>query len=72
MPFKLKFGYHLYVFFKKNNNHCSYFKTADKLAAKLLKLLVVCYKNFYYAQKLYKKTNNKAVKPRIYVCNNKV
>ena len=52
IPFELNCGYHHYVSFEKDTNLRSWLKTADKLSTKLQKLMIVCQKNPYHAQKL--------------------
>ena len=47
-------------------------KSADKLAAELRKLMIVCRKNFYYAQQLQKRAHDKGFKPRNYAPGDKV
>lgn len=40
------------VFFENHNESCSHSKTAAKLAIKLPELLVICFENLLYTQKL--------------------
>ena len=70
--FKLNYGSHLHVSFKKNTNFCSWLRTADKLSAELNRLMIVCKKNLHLAQKLQKQAYNKGVKPKSYAPRNKV
>ena len=52
MFFQLHCGYHFWVFNKKDINSYFKYKLAYKLLAELRKLIIVCRKNFYYAQEL--------------------
>lgn len=52
--FNLNFGYNPQISFEKNVNPCSYKEIADKRVINLKKLLIVCHKYFYHAQKLQK------------------
>ena len=72
MSFKLNCGYHLCVLFKEDTNFCSRSKTADKLFAKLQKLITVCRKNLHHAQELQKRAHNKGVRPKSYTPGDKV
>lgn len=47
--FELNNGYYFNMFCRKNIVFCFCSKTADKLAIKFEKLLVICDKNFHYA-----------------------
>ena len=47
-PFKLNYGYYFWVFYKKNIDPRSKFKSADELLPKLQGLIIVCCKNFYH------------------------
>ena len=71
-PFELNCGYHLCVSFEKDTNSCSQSKTADKLLAKLQKLMTVCRENLHHAQELQKWAHNKGVKPKSYAPGDKV
>lgn len=59
--FELNCSYYLQLFLKKDINLYYYFKTTDKLVAKLQKLLAICYENVNSAQKLEKKFYNKGI-----------
>lgn len=72
IQFQLNCGYYLRVFFKKDTNSCSCSKIADKLAAKLQKLLAACCENLHHAEKLQKQAYNKGVMPENYAFNNKI
>ena len=72
MPFKLNCGYHPKFFFKENTNLCSKSKSADKLLAKLQKLMTVCRENIHHAQELQKQAYNKSVKSRSYAPGDKI
>ena len=48
-PFELNCKYHFWVFYKKDIDPCSKFKSADELLAELQELMTVCRKNFYHA-----------------------
>lgn len=49
-PFKLNFGYHSCIFYKKDINLHSRSKSADKLANELKKLIATCRNNLQHAQ----------------------
>ena len=49
-PFELNCGYHLWMSYKDNVDPCSKSKSANKLSAKLRKLMIVCRENLYHAQ----------------------
>ena len=70
--FKLNNNYHPRVSFKEDINFCFKSKLADKLLAKLQKLVHICRKSIYYAQKLQKKTHNKSIQARYYALRDKV
>ena len=72
IPFELNCGYHPHVSFEKDINPCSKSKTADKLSAKLKKLMTVCQKNLHHAQELQKQAHNKGVKPKSCTTEDKV
>ena len=59
------------MFYKKNFNLCSKFKSADKLLAEL-KLMTICCKNLYYALELQKQIHNKNIKPKNYAPDDKI
>ena len=50
--FELNCDYHFWMLYKDNVDLCSKSKSADNLSAELRELMIVCRKNFYYAQKL--------------------
>ena len=52
MSFELNYKYHLQMLYKDYINLYSMSKLADKLLAKLRKLIIICKDNFYYTQKL--------------------
>ena len=58
--------------YEKKVNFQSKFKSADKLSAKLKKLMIVCWENLHHAQKLQKRVHDKDVKPKSYASSNKV
>ena len=70
--FELNCGYHHRVSFEEDTNLCFWSKTANKLLAKLWKLMTVCRKNLYYTQKLQKQAHNKSVKSRSYIPDDKI
>ena len=70
--FELNCGYHLRISFEEDTNLCSQLKTADKLLAKLQKLMTVCQENLYHAEEFQKKAYDKGIKPRSYAPSNKV
>lgn len=45
--FELNYGYHSYVFYKKDIDPHFESKSADKLSSELRKLIIVCQKNLY-------------------------
>lgn len=57
--------------YKKKINFRFKSKSLDKLLAEL-KQMIVCQKNFYYAQELQNQAHNKGVKPRGYAPGNKI
>ena len=59
--FKLNYKYHLYIFYKEDLNSHSKLKTTKKPFFELQNLIIVCYQNLYYAQKLHKQAYNKKV-----------
>ena len=56
--FKLNCGYYLSVLYKQKINSRFKSKLVEKLSAKLKVLMIICQKNFYYAQKLQKWAHN--------------
>ena len=54
MLFKLNYRYYLQMFVKKDVNFCFKSKSANKLSAKLKKLINVCKTYYYYIQELQK------------------
>lgn len=48
--YKLKCGYYLRIFFKKNTNPCFWYRTVDKLSEKLGELITVYRKNVHHNQ----------------------
>ena len=71
-PFELNCGYHPRMSYKEDVNSRSQSKSADELLAELRKLMIVCQKNLYHAQKLQKRAHNKGVKPQSYSPSKKV
>ena len=71
-PFKLNCGYHPWILYEEDVNFRSQSKSVDKLSAKLRKLMIVCQKNLYHAQKPQKRAYNKGVKPQSYAPGKKV
>ena len=71
-PFKLNYGYHLYISFEENADLCSQSKSGNKLSVELRDLMTVCRENLHYAQELQKQAPDKGVKPRSYAPINKV
>lgn len=65
--FKLNYGYHLYICYKKCVDSCSRSKTIDVLTKKHGNLMTTYRKNLKHAQKLLKQAYNKGTKPRSYV-----
>ena len=72
IPFKVNCGYHLWIIYKKDIVLHFKSKSADKLLAKLEELMIVCWKNFYHAQKFQKQAHHKGVKLRSYGSSDKV
>ena len=70
-PFELHYSYDLWMLFKKDINHHFSSNLADKLSAKLKKLMIICKKNLSCTQKLQKRIYNKGVKYKSYAANNK-
>ena len=50
--FELNYGYYLSVSFEEDTDLCFQSKTATELLTKLQKLMTICRKNLYHAQKL--------------------
>ena len=50
--FELNCEYYLWMLYKKDVNLHSRSRSVDKLSAELKKLIIVCQKNLYHAQKL--------------------
>ena len=72
MLFELNYGYHPWVFYKKDLNPHSKLKTAEELSSKLQNLMAVCQQNLHHAQELQKRAHDKGVKPRSYAPGDKV
>ena len=70
--FKPNCSYHLRVSFKEDINLHSRSNAADKLLAKLQKLMTIYKENLYHAQKLQKEVHNKGVKPKSYAPDDKI
>ena len=51
MSFELNYKYHFWIFYKKEVDPCFKYKSIDKLAIKLRKLMIVCRKNLYHTEK---------------------
>ena len=47
-PFELNFGYHPWILYKEKVDSHSKSKSADKLLAKIKKLIIICQENLYY------------------------
>ena len=62
-PFKLKYGYHPRISYKKEVDPRFQSKSADKLSKELRELMIVCRKNLHNAQELQKRAHDKGVKP---------
>ena len=71
-PFKLNYGYHLWVSYEEDIDPRSKSKSADELSAELQELMNICQENLYHAQKFWKRANNKGVKPKSYAASDKV
>ena len=72
MPFKLNCSYHPRMLYEEDVDLCSQSKSADELSAELRKLMIVCRKNLYHAQKLQKRAHDKGVRPQSYTPSKKV
>ena len=59
--FKLNYGFHLYVFFKKDINFYLRFCLAEELTKELRDLILIYQQNLIYTQKLQKQAYNKDV-----------
>ena len=70
--FELNCDYYSWMSYEEKVDPRFKSKSADKLLAELRKLIIVCQKNFYYAQKLQKQTHNKGVKSWSYALGKKV
>lgn len=70
--FELNYGYYRRVFYKEDNDSRSKLKSMDKLLAELRELMIVYQENFYYAQKLQRKTHNTRVNSQNDVPGNKI
>ena len=70
--FELNCGYYSQISYKDNVDFCFKLKSANKLLTELRKLMIVCCKNLYHAQKLQKQAHNKGVKPKSYAPSNKI
>ena len=71
-PLELSCGYYPCSFFEKNTNPWLQSKPAEKLFKKLRKIIIICYKNFYHTQELWKQAHNRGVKPKKQVFSDKV
>lgn len=69
---ELNCGYYFHIFFEDKTNPRSRFYSADKLAKKLRKLMLIHQQNPFYAQKLQKQAHNKIIKPQNYVSSEKI
>lgn len=67
--FKINYKYYFQILYKKDINFNFKFKLANKLLVKLKKLIIICYKNFYYTQNFEKYIYNNKLKSNIF--NNK-
>ena len=70
--FKLNYGYHPCISFNQDVNLQSRSMSVSKLLLELWKLMRVCCKNLFHAQKLQKRAHNKGVKFKSYALGNKV
>lgn len=70
--FKLNYNYHFYIFLGDKTNPCSKSYFANKLAKKLKNLILICWQNLFYAQKLKKQVYDKGLKPWSYASDKKV
>lgn len=60
------------MLYKKNVDLQSKFKFTDKLLAELREIIIIFYKNFYHTKKFRMPTNNKGVKLKNHLFDNKV
>ena len=72
MPFELNCSYHPRMLYEEDVDRRSQSKSADKLSAELIELMIVCRENLHHTQKLQKQTHDKGVKPRSYASSEKV
>ena len=70
--FELNCGYHPWVFYEEDIDHCSKFKSAEELSAELWELMTICQANLYHAQELEKQDHNQGVKPKSYALSDKI
>ena len=72
MLFELNCDYYSYIYCKKDTNLYFQSKTGNELSVKLQKLMTICQKNVYHAQKLQKQAQNKGAKPKNYATSDNV
>ena len=72
ISFELNYAYHSYLFYKEDIDLCSKLKLAEKLLNELQKLMSICYKNLYHAQKLQKQVHNRSTKLKSYDSSDKI
>ena len=71
-PFELNRGYYPRMLYEEEVDSRSKSKSADKLAAELRELMIVCQENLHHAQELQKRAHDKGIKPRSYASGDKV
>ena len=60
------------MFYKKNVNPYSKYKSVDKILIKLRKMIIICKENIYHILKPLKQANDKNIKLRSFFLSNKV
>ena len=60
------------MLYKKDINPHSKSKSENELYTELRKLVIVCYENFYYTEKLQKQAYNKGAKTENYAFSDKI
>lgn len=71
--FKLNYGYHFCVFYKKDVDPRFMSKSPDELAVELKNLMSVCRDNLQHAQELQKQYHDRRnIKPKSYAPSDKI
>ena len=70
--FELNCNYHPRMLYgEKVDTHFNS-KSTDKLSTELRELIIICWENLHYAQKLQKRAHDKGVKPKKYASSDKI